>query len=102
MSGLAPLYGSPLTGYGVATNRYGSGLQVADVFETLAEAEAFAGLFMLGGVAICRFSDGRWRPLADAASEGRVAELRQARRLRLVGRPPLKTGWLTHGSVRPS
>jgi hypothetical protein len=47
--------------FGVATQRYGAGIQVDTVFDTLAEAQQFAATFLPGGAVVCTFGDGRWR-----------------------------------------
>lgn len=49
--------------YGVATNRYGTGMMVTDKFDTLDEAEAFAAQYLPGGAVVCTLSDGRWRAI---------------------------------------
>lgn len=49
--------------YGVATQQYGAGFQVAAKFDTLREAKQFAARFLKGAAVLCKFSDGRWRKL---------------------------------------
>ena len=49
--------------FGVATEHCGLGMVVSNKFDTIEEAQAFRRRFVTGGAVICRFSDGRWRPV---------------------------------------
>lgn len=73
--------------FGVATNAYGSGMIVADRFETLDEARQFTKRYQPGGAVLCTFRDGAWRkvqfaticPAAPSVGEPGNTELRCAK-----------------------